>query len=580
MFNLLDYAQPMNSYMAGQKNLVALLRRCAPPHTELEHDLAIEQQSTYISMSGTMGVVNALNSMAVAIAFFLLTHSFLIFVWLAVVNVFSVTAWQLHRKADTESRPVRTRAHILFLSEKSLSILATIWALPVLFFASLGFEALIFVSLVVTGTAAGFASIMSTVPRIVVRFVAFSILPVIAALSFFAGPTGHALSVLGLAFIVITTKGSLMSFAQLQRVVLITHEARQAKRNLSDAIEALHDGFAIYGPDGDLQMSNSRFRQWFPNEALIENDGDDKIRQVGEGRWVKRSVVPVSDGRRVSIHTDVTDLKNRERELIAARREAEEANAAKGRFLSTMSQELRTPLDIINGFSRLMKGDSQLQLSPEEIADYAGSIHAAGEHLLTVVNDIIEFSKVGAERYLHDPVEVDLRDLLATAVSLSAGFQRLTSLEGIDVSVSSRIGSIVVDEMAFRRILMNLVTNAIQHGGEPVNISIRAFLRADGAPVVTIRDFGRGLPGSELERVFEPFYQSQPQRAGEFSGTGLGLTLSRELARLHGGDVLLSSREGAGTTASIVLPASAHIPPEFAEPALVSGDALGQGEAA
>jgi len=278
-----------------------------------------------------------------------------------------------------------------------------------------------------------------------------------------------------------------------------------------------------------------------------------------------RSVVPVSDGRQVSIHTDVTALKTRERELIAARREAEEANAAKGRFLSTMSHELRTPLNIINGFSRLMKADSRQRLSPAEVADYAGSIHTAGEHLLTVINDIIEFSKVGAERYLHDPVEVDLRELLARSVSLSAGFQRLESLEGIDVSVSSQVGGLVVDEMAFRRILINLVTNAIKYGGDPVKISVRAFLNADGLPVITIRDFGRGLPEAELEKVFDPFYQCEESRGGEFTGTGLGLTLSRELARLHGGDVHLASRLGAGTTASVILPASAHIAPEHVQ---------------
>ena len=108
-----------------------------------------------------------------------------------------------------------------------------------------------------------------------------------------------------------------------------------------------------------------------------------------------------------------------------------------------------------------------------------------------------------------------------------------------------------------------------------MKISVRAFLRADGAPVITIRDFGRGLSAEELEKVFEPFFQCERDRVGEFSGTGLGLPLSRELARLHGGDVFLSSRIGAGTTASIVLPASAHIPPENsgsrADLAVVSG---------
>ncbi|NBC21050.1 MAG: hypothetical protein GVY06_08445 [Alphaproteobacteria bacterium] len=542
--------------------------------------MGLAQQQLYISNAQMIAVVNAINSAVVAGSFAFSQHATFLFTWLFLNLVNSLIAARLHRRAQERDEPKQISGKFLRKAEFNSLVAGILWGMPVLVIYEPGSYLGVFFVLVACGTAAGFSSMMSSLPRVAARFLFGCSAPIILQAFLSGGPYALPIAVLGTVLQFALVKGSLISFNQLLGVIRSRAAANDARQQLLLAIEAIHDGFAIYGPDGDLQMSNSRFRQWFPNEQMIENDGDDKIRQIGQGRWVKRSVVPVSDGRRVSIHTDVTDLKNRERELIAARREAEEANAAKGRFLSTMSQELRTPLDIINGFSRLMKGDSQLRLSPEEIADYAGSIHAAGEHLLTVVNDIIEFSKVGAERYLHDPVEVDLRDLLANAVSLSAGFQRLTSLEGIDVSVSSRIGSIVVDEMAFRRVLMNLVTNAIQHGGEPVNISIRAFLRADGAPVVTIRDFGRGLPGSELERVFEPFYQSQPQRAGEFSGTGLGLTLSRELARLHGGDVHLSSREGAGTTASIVLPASAHIPPELAEPAPVSGDALGQGEAA
>lgn len=554
----------MQSYLSGQKSFIGLMRRCAKPETDLEHNLAIEQQSNYIAMAGTMGAVNALNSAAVTVAFYLLTQSIQIIFWFILVNLFTVSAWRLRQRNDPSDRPARTRARILFQSETSLSVLAAVWSLPALIFASSGFETLIFVSLVVTGMSAGFASIMSTVPRIVVRFIAFSCLPVMLTLFLFGGATGQALCILGLAFVAITAKGCLMSFDQLRRVVQATRDANTARHQLLVAIEAIHDAFAIYDRDGELEMSNSRFREWFPKGAPLDERPDGSLCQVGKGRWVMRSVVPVSDGRTVSIHTDITALKTRERELIAARREAEDANAAKGRFLSTMSHELRTPLNIINGFSRLMKADSKLELNHREVADYAGSIHMAGEHLLTVINDIIEFSKIGADRYLHDPEEVDLRELLARAVSLSASFQQIKSLDGVDVSVSPNLGGLVVDEMAFRRIIINLVTNALKFGGDPVKISVRAFVRSDGSPVITIRDYGHGLTPDELDKVFEPFFQCERDRAGEFSGTGLGLPLSRELARLHGGDVYLTSRVGAGTTASIVLPPNAHIPPEVA----------------
>ncbi len=352
-----------------------------------------------------------------------------------------------------------------------------------------------------------------------------------------------------------------MSFKQLREVVSMTQDARTARRDLSDAIEALDDAFAIFDAEGEIAMSNRRFRDWFPAGATLDQFEDGRVQQVGPGRWVMGSLVPASQGRSVSIHTDITVLKERERELIAAHRDAEEANAAKGRFMATMSHELRTPLNIINGFSSLMLPDSRIALSKDDVSEYALAIHVAGEHLLLVINDIIEFSKVGVDRYLHNPVDVDIRELLAQAVSLAAGFQRLGSTDGIEVSVSPQVGALVIDEMAFRRVLISLITNAIKFGGKKVNIAIRAFLQPDGAPVITVRDFGCGIARNELERVFEPFYQCERDRGGEFSGTGLGLSLSREIARLHGGDVLLSSQQGVGTTASIILPERAHIAP-------------------
>ena len=565
----------MLPFLESNQSFFALARRAERPATALDMEVAAAQRQTYVSNAMMMAAVNAVNASVVAFSFATSAHSAFLFGWLTLNLIMSLLAVRLHVRLRAAPAPTRVTGRFLKKAEFNSLIAGVLWGMPVLVVYEANSYLGIFFVLVACGTAAGFSSMLSQLPRVTARFLFGVSTPIIVQAIIVGGPYSLPIAVLGSVLLIALVKGSLISFQQLLGLIGSRAQATTARQQLLVAIEAIHDAFAIYNAHGEAEMTNSRFREWFPKGAPLDERPDGSVCQVGQGRWVMRSVVPVSDGRTVSIHTDITALKARERELIAARREAEEANAAKGRFLSTMSHELRTPLNIINGFSRLMKTDSRLELSPEEVADYAGSIHMAGEHLLTVINDIIEFSKIGADRYLHDPEEVDLRELLARAVSLSAGFQRLKSLDGIDVSVSPTVGSLVVDEMAFRRIIINLVTNAIKYGGEPVKISVRAFLRADGAPVITIRDFGRGLSAEELEKVFEPFFQCERDRVGEFSGTGLGLPLSRELARLHGGDVFLSSRIGAGTTASIVLPASAHIPPENsgsrADLAVVSG---------
>ncbi|MEL6287059.1 MAG: HAMP domain-containing sensor histidine kinase, partial [Pseudomonadota bacterium] len=207
-----------------------------------------------------------------------------------------------------------------------------------------------------------------------------------------------------------------------------------------------------------------------------------------------------------------------------------------------MSHELRTPLNIINGFSKLMTRRSNVPLDETTVREYGDCIHEAGEHLLKVINDIIEFSEAGSGATSYDPVPVDPKSLLASAVSLAVGFNRTGSLDGIRVSVSPALGELIVDEMAIRRVLISLVSNAIRFGGSPLAVTIRAHVRDDGCPVISVSDNGGGLSPDEIEQVFRPFFQCDRHRGGDFAGTGLGLTISRQLAHLHGGDIVMRSR--------------------------------------
>jgi len=190
------------------------------------------------------------------------------------------------------------------------------------------------------------------------------------------------------------------------------------------------------------------------------------------------------------------------------------------------------------------------------VREYADNIHASGTHLLKLINDIIDYSKVGLERLPVHPVDLDTKGLLSEAITLAAGFEDKVAAGDFDVGISPKVSKLHADETAMKRILINLVSNAVRHNPEGKKIVIRAGVDTDGAPFIAIRDFGRGIPEEKLEKVFDAFYQADGDFDREHGGTGLGLTLCRHLARLMAGDVVLKSRVGVGTTAILTLPPS------------------------
>ncbi|MCI4646459.1 MAG: HAMP domain-containing histidine kinase [Hyphomonadaceae bacterium] len=551
--------------MAASSPITSILSYFGPlSRKQIEENNAVlrEQQRQLASISALAGAVSIANGTSIFGIVLMSSPSLYAWAWFSAVLVSATFLFITFAQGRGRSLPKHISGRYLQRAEFSALILGALWGSSVFLTSSAGLLASFFVFIVVVGMATGFCALTASAPRIAMRFA----LPCLLANSTFFLFQDSTISVITSTLVLILVMalmlGGLQSENQLRDNVRSWSEAKDARRNLFDAIESIDDGFAVYDGDGQITMANSKYRQWFPDGVDLEEGSNGRVECVGEGTWVLRSMMPTADGRTVSIHKDVSRLKHREQQLIAARREAEEADAAKARFLSTMSQELRAPLNIINGFSQIMSSESKIVVTASEMRQYSDSILNAGEHLLTVINDIIEFSQVGTDRYIHDPQPHDVRELLSKAVTLSAQFHGVTDLSGIDISVARDVGDIIVDEAAFRRVLMSVISNGIKFGGSPARMVIRAFLRQEEGLIITVRDFGPGIEASDLERVFEPFYQCGEDPGGEFSGTGLGLTLARELVKLHGGSMSLASRPGAGVTASVILPTSAHLPSE------------------
>ena len=535
------------------------------PQDELQADIYKSQHMLLTRQLLPMGAINVLAGCLVVFSMYSTAGFVRSGLWLAPIFISGLVqlwSWSRFRKSPP---PKRVGGGFLRKGEFVAWLAGICWgSCGIVFGGSVASaEQVMFLYMIQAGMAAGVVSLMTPLPRHTARFVLPCLLP--TAISPFISDGNYliATAIMGSIFAMALINSSIDSYQQMKATIGKTWESRDARNNLIDAIESTKDAFAFYNADGELVLANEHHEKLYGGETLdvdIHSIEDTVETVKRNGRWLIRSRHGTRHGGVVLVHTDISSIKMRERELVEARKEAVEADEAKSRFLSTMSHELRTPLNIILGFSRLMASDSQVKLKWGEVAEYSDSINESGTHLLHLIDDIIDYSKVGLDKFLLDPAEVDVRALLAKTISLAASFEHIQNLSDLDVQVSPKLGSLRVDESVCQRIIMNLLTNALRFRGNDNRVVIRAGLNGEGCPFIAVRDFGPGIPEDELDRVFEAFYQRETGLDRGYGGTGLGLTLCRHLARLHDGDVILKSRPGVGTTAMLVLPAATHTP--------------------
>jgi len=263
------------------------------------------------------------------------------------------------------------------------------------------------------------------------------------------------------------------------------------------------------------------------------------------------------------------ELEQRTLEAEEARAAAEAANRAKSDFLATMSHELRTPINAIIGYAELIEMGISGDITPEQ-ARQVERIRASSRHLLTLINDVLDLAKIEAGHLEIRRARCDLRRPVVDAlglVSLQAAENGLLVEEHCAPEKVEFVG----DENRVRQIIANLLSNAVKFTPEGGRVTVRCdILRSEESatlPIgpgpwafVEVADTGIGIPAEEVARVFQPFIQAKMGRDREHGGTGLGLTISRQLARLMGGDLHLTSEFGAGSTFTLYLPTRAVQP--------------------
>jgi cell cycle sensor histidine kinase DivJ len=275
------------------------------------------------------------------------------------------------------------------------------------------------------------------------------------------------------------------------------------------------------------------------------------IHHEGHPVWAEIRCRPGSGGDIVAVTRDITERKGHERDLVAARDAALSANRAKSRFLANMSHELRTPLNAIIGFSEVMGREMFGPLLPR-YQEYSRLIHESGNHLLDLINSVLDMSKIEAGKFSLFEEVFDLDMVVRSAmdvltISAERAGVRLTCVVAQDVH------HIRADQRALKQILVNLLSNGVKYTPPDGLVHVSACASAEGV-IVRVRDSGIGIAPEDLKRLGQPFEQGEGPQTRAREGTGLGLALVKALAALHGGKAELASVLGEGTTVTVILP--------------------------
>jgi adenylate cyclase len=370
-------------------------------------------------------------------------------------------------------------------------------------------------------------------------------------------------------------------------------QATAARRRLTDALESISEGFFLFDVEDRLVVCNSRFRELYPGLADIvvpgvafetilrtvtqrgiltdtagrtegwirerlerhRNPGGPLLHHQSDGLWIQVSERKTQDGGTVGVYTDVTELKKREAEVAAARDEAMRATQAKSQFLASMSHELRTPLNAIIGYSEMLHEEAE-DLGQESFLPDLVKIREAGRHLLSLINDILDLSKIEAGKMDVLLEDFEVADLIGQVESV---IQPLITKNAntLVVDCASDLGAMRSDQTKLRQSLFNLLSNAAKFTERGrILLAVRRIVR-DGDDMLEFKvsDTGIGMTREQLDRLFQAFAQAEASTSRDYGGTGLGLAITRHFCRILGGEVAAESTPGKGSTFAILVPA-------------------------
>ena len=274
----------------------------------------------------------------------------------------------------------------------------------------------------------------------------------------------------------------------------------------------------------------------------------ERVTAAGRVLQIRRCAMP--NGAILSVYSDVTEIRASERKLIETRSQAELANRAKGDFLANMSHELRTPLNAIIGFSEVISNELFGPMVNEKYLEYIKDIHASSLHLLSIINDVLDMSKIEAGKVELAKDVIRIKSVVGEVMRMVGERARSRDIE-LTVQLPDEDVEIWADERSMKQILLNLLANAINFSNSGGQVCVRVISGKPEIAVIEITDHGIGMNEEEQERALQPFGQAKPAMTRNAGGTGLGLPITKGLVEAHGGTLTIESRSGFGTTVRI-----------------------------
>jgi len=369
-------------------------------------------------------------------------------------------------------------------------------------------------------------------------------------------------------------------------------EIREARARLTDAIETISEGFSLYDAEDKLIVCNSRYRELFASHAEVMVPGtsfeailrtaterglikdaegrreawiaerlarhhaasETHIQRRSDGRWIQVSERKTANGGVVAIYADITEMKQHEAELAAARDAADEANRTKSSFLANMSHELRTPLNAIIGLTDMLVTNAP-RFGTDKAVEPLRRVHRAGTHLLGLINQILDLSKIEAGKLEINLENISVPPLIDEVVGTARPLAEQNK-NRLSVDCPRDLPAIEADAMRLRQILLNLLSNACKFtkGGSVILRVTRSTHEQQDCIEFAVTDTGIGMNAEQMQRLFEEFSQGDASTARNYGGTGLGLAITRRLCQMMGGDVTVTSELGKGSTFTVRLP--------------------------
>lgn len=522
----------------------------ADKEADLQAELRRQQTLLLTQQLPVMAGVNAVNATLVSSLFLSGPLQLFAVIWLALLV--TVSALQLFSWWKTRGKPMpkTISGKTLKRAQITSALIGALWGLTSIFFWKSGdYFSQTIVIVVLGGMAAGVVSLLAPIPS-VTRVLLATILPMLCIRLVWEGEPIHFVI---LALLVVMcfslVKGAERSHRHMVELIRSAREISGAQADLADAIEATSDAIAHFDAQMTLLSANTRFNEWFKDpRAVAGDDAEGRMRAVGDGRWVVSKLLPTTRGGFVSVHTDITELKQREDQIQAARLSAEEASRAKSAFIEQVGATLRAPMEEVAAY---LSGNTRA--SDERRAEIAA--HAA--RVLEAVSDIADISTIDSQSYEYRFAFANARTIVewsAQAASARYGKRRTAKLQ---INVHDEIEDLVCDERALKRTLMHLIVNALENTPDDKDIGVDVRKAYDGQAEICVWDFGAGFAPEHLLRVqsLADGVETAPLEDMKAThGIGLGLRIVSQVVQQHRGSLKILSEPTLGTFAYVKLP--------------------------